>query len=377
MRSSRPDAGSASTRSVRARSAAEIPVVDARRGVDGHRVRRAPRVLAVRHHQRQVERVGPRRRHRRAQVARRVPDGPRDPLGRRRLRGEDDVGLVLAVRRVGDEHRTPRAQRLQRVLDRAEAHAGGGRHRSTPAVESSRSVYLASTSTSRLTRAPGASVPRVVASSVVGMSETPNDSSVTCGDRQRDAGDRDRALLGDVPRQLGRRARSRRRPSAARATGSGSCRRRRRGPGRRARRTGRPPRSARSRLTGLDTPSVLQRAAPQRLRHDVREERAVAGELGDRQTDAGDADRVAQARVGHDERSARPRRRASAVGAVGARSASTVPISSTIPVNIRSPPWCWRCWCVGAGDGRRRSGRRDRAAMTDRGGRGGRRRRWW
>ena len=216
-----------------------MPGRHARRGVDRHRVRGAPRVLAVRHHQRQVERVGPRRRHRRAQVARRVPDGPRDPLGGRRLRGEDDVGLVLAVGRVGDEHRTalraappapPRRCRAARPRGPSSQHP---RRREQPFGVLGQHVDLQVDPGTGRERAEGRRLER-------GGDERDAERLVgDVGDRQRDAGDRDRPLLGDVPRELRARARSRRRPSAVRATGSGSCRRRRRAPGRRARRTGR------------------------------------------------------------------------------------------------------------------------------------------
>ena len=92
---------------------------DAVCGVDGHGVRRPPRVLAVRDHERQVERVGAGGGHRGAQVARGVPDGPGDPLRRRGGGGEDDVRLVLPVRGVDGEHGPALAQGLERVLDRA------------------------------------------------------------------------------------------------------------------------------------------------------------------------------------------------------------------------------------------------------------------
>ena len=56
----------------------------------------------------------------------------------------------------------PGADVLDRLLDRGEAHRAG----------TSRSMYLASTSTSRLTGLPGVASPRIVRSSVSGISET-------------------------------------------------------------------------------------------------------------------------------------------------------------------------------------------------------------
>src|SRR5690606_39002626 len=149
---------------------------DALGGVDRDGVRGAARVLGVRDHERQVERVGTCRGHGGAQVARGVSDGPCDPLGRRGLGGQDDVGLVLAVLAVRDEHGTPRAQLVEGLLDRREPHEWSS---VAGAVSSRRWVYFASTSVSRLTRVPGAAAPSVVTSSVVGMRETPNQSSPT------------------------------------------------------------------------------------------------------------------------------------------------------------------------------------------------------
>ena len=118
------------------------------------------------------------------------------------------------------------------------------------ALTASFSTYLASTSTSRFTVAPGSAAPRVVRSSVSGISETANASSSTRGDGQRHAVDRDRALLDDVAQQLGRRRRcvtTRAKPSSR--TPVDRRRRRRRGPARCGRRGGRAARSGSSRFT--------------------------------------------------------------------------------------------------------------------------------
>ena len=91
---------------------------------------------------------------------------------------------------------------------------GGLLRRGVGGLASSRSTYLATTSTSRLTGSPTCLRPSVVSSSVVGIRLTVNDSSSSDGDGQRDAVDGDRALVHDVAGQLGRAARRGRPPSA-------------------------------------------------------------------------------------------------------------------------------------------------------------------
>ena len=76
---------------------------------------------------------------------------------------------------------------------------------------SRRSVYFASTSTSRLTRPPMAFAPRPVSASVVGISPTSNHGAgsggrADGGHGEGDAVDGDGALFGDVPGQSGRHA---------------------------------------------------------------------------------------------------------------------------------------------------------------------------
>ncbi len=73
------------------------------------------------------------------------------------------------------------------------------------AVARSRSTYFASTSASRLTSCPGRRAESVVASSVCGTSATANSSEPELGNGERDAVDRDRALLDAVPEHLRRR----------------------------------------------------------------------------------------------------------------------------------------------------------------------------
>ncbi len=88
-----------------------------------------------------------------------------DDLGRRELRGDREVALVLAVLVVADDDHAPCLDVCDRVLDGRER--GCGLHRAT-----SFSTYFANTSTSRLTTVPGAAPPSVVRCSVSGMSDT-------------------------------------------------------------------------------------------------------------------------------------------------------------------------------------------------------------
>src|SRR4051794_19587015 len=85
-----------------------------------------------------------------------------DGLGRGELGGESEVALVLAILRVADDDHLSGADVLDGVFDRAERLLG---HRAFTA-------YFASMSTSRLTGSPSAAAPRVVRSSVSGISET-------------------------------------------------------------------------------------------------------------------------------------------------------------------------------------------------------------
>ena len=125
-----------------------------------------------------------------------------DRLGRRELRRDRQVALVLAVGGVDDDHELAVADVLDRLLDGGEGGGAVGRvHLAVdrnPQAEASRSAYFASRSTSTLTSSPGPSAPRVVCSSVNGTSATSNAVVVEGGDRQRDAVDRERALLDAV-----------------------------------------------------------------------------------------------------------------------------------------------------------------------------------
>src|SRR5690606_3113874 len=120
--------------------------------------------------------------HRHADDAAGVPDGPRHQLRRGLRGGEDDVALVLPVLVVHDHDRLAGRDVGDRPLDAVEpdrgAHAvspsaapalGAGWSVSLTRVATRRSTYFASTSTSRLTRSPGARVPSVVRARVSGM----------------------------------------------------------------------------------------------------------------------------------------------------------------------------------------------------------------
>src|SRR5439155_19234991 len=96
-----------------------------------------------------------------------------DVIGGDELGGHDEVALVLAVLVVDHDDHAPGGDLLERLFDRGE-HGLRGAHARTP---TSRSTYLASTSTSMFTGAPGSASPRFVRASVSGISETSNSRS--------------------------------------------------------------------------------------------------------------------------------------------------------------------------------------------------------
>ena len=98
-----------------------------------------------------------------------------DRVGRGELGREGEVALVLAVLGVADDDHLAVADVLEGLLDRAEGGVRSRRH----VRDTSFSTYLASTSTSRLTDRPGAAAPRLVRSSVSGISETEKPSPST------------------------------------------------------------------------------------------------------------------------------------------------------------------------------------------------------
>src|SRR5699024_1613671 len=107
--------------------------------------------------------------------------GQAHELGGGRVRGEDDVTLVLAVGVVDDEDGAARTDLGHRTLDRVEHRLGMVPvgvalevvlrcHRASSWSRSSwRWTYLPMTSTSTLTRSPTALCPNVVSSIVVGI----------------------------------------------------------------------------------------------------------------------------------------------------------------------------------------------------------------
>ena len=118
-----------------------------------------------------------------------------DRIRRGELRCDDEIALVLALGVVDDDHHLPVPDVLDGLLDRRERRDGGA-HGSLAAT--SRSTTFASTSTSRLTSSPGSSRPSVVDRERVRDQRDLEAVVVERGDRERDAVDRDRALLEAV-----------------------------------------------------------------------------------------------------------------------------------------------------------------------------------
>jgi hypothetical protein len=113
-------------------------------GLDRDRERGLERRLVLGRHQLQAEFVAALRRQSEADQPAPLLGHEVDRLGRRELGGEGQVTLVLAVLVVADDHHPSGADLLQRLFDARERP-----HRVT-----SFSTYLASTSTSILTRCP-------------------------------------------------------------------------------------------------------------------------------------------------------------------------------------------------------------------------------
>ena len=190
---------------VAARSAAEMPVVvPARASTETVNAVRWVSVLCATI-KRQRERVAPVTLERLADHAARVADHERDRLRGHLLRRHDQVALVLTVGIVDDDDELAALDGRDRVLDLGEGHQGS--FDAAASGVSRRSTYFASTSTSMFTPSPALRVPRVVCSSVWGISATatsPERLLVGPGHGQADAVDRDRALLDDVAPEVAR-----------------------------------------------------------------------------------------------------------------------------------------------------------------------------
>src|SRR5207247_718534 len=140
--------------------------------VDRHGERGALALGVVGDHQGQTELVAAFARQRRADESRRVRQEERDLLGGGRLRGHDQVALVLAVFVVDHDDDLAPPDGADDVLDASQWHGYDLSSRS-------RSTYLAIMSTSRFTRSPADLRPKVVTAAVWGMTATVKPSSRT------------------------------------------------------------------------------------------------------------------------------------------------------------------------------------------------------
>src|SRR5205085_5604576 len=132
----------------------------------------------VRHHHRDRELLEPFPGEADAELDPRLPGDEVDLLGRDRLRGGDEVALVLPLLVVDDDDHLAGGDVCEGVLDGGESHCSpltlSGTLRGASGTRSPRrdSTYLARISTSRLTTSPGTLECSVVALSVCGMSAT-------------------------------------------------------------------------------------------------------------------------------------------------------------------------------------------------------------
>src|SRR5213594_4441810 len=139
---------------------------DAASGVDRHGERSPHRRRVVRDHHRDLELVQPLAGHRHADEAAAVLGHEVDRLRRDLVGGHHEIALVLAVLVVNDHEDAPLADLLDRLLDgRKPRHVA-------PLSASDRTRYLPITSASTFVACPGLSRPRVVAPSVYGISIT-------------------------------------------------------------------------------------------------------------------------------------------------------------------------------------------------------------
>src|SRR5438128_1406470 len=124
----------------------------------------------VAHHHGDLQLVETLGEHGHAHEAAPVHDHEVDGLGGDPVGGHEEVALVLAILVVHDHDDLPRANVLYRGLDTRELSSGLRGHRGSPLTLSTRSTYFPITSISRLTLRPGLRAPRVVRSSVCGIS---------------------------------------------------------------------------------------------------------------------------------------------------------------------------------------------------------------
>ena len=127
-----------------------------------------------------------------------------DRLGRRELRGDHEVALVLAVGVVDDDDEAALADVLDRVLDGGERcrHCHAPKASAVLAARAGARRTSRARPASRFTGSPGASSPSVVAASVCGTSATAKPAVVERGDGEARAVDGDRALLDHVAEDL-------------------------------------------------------------------------------------------------------------------------------------------------------------------------------
>jgi len=93
--------------------------------VDRDRIRRTVRILVVRNHLRQLQLGSALRSDRRTDQAAGMADHERHLLGRDILGGDDEITFILAVLGVENDDELPRAEGLDRGLDRVEALGQG------------------------------------------------------------------------------------------------------------------------------------------------------------------------------------------------------------------------------------------------------------
>ena len=144
-----------------------------------------------------------------------------DGLGRRELGRHHEVALVLAVLVVADDDHAAAADLLDRLLDRREGRVssvGAGGSTGSGLSSFGHLVLVLSFGSEALQESLGvagddvdldvepaarsSASPRVVRSSVSGISETSTPSSPSAGDREADAVEGDRAVLDHVAEQL-------------------------------------------------------------------------------------------------------------------------------------------------------------------------------